>query len=176
MRWRLAPLAVLFVLAPAQAQDDPLTYQTPAPQLAALVDAPRTPAVSLSPDGAMMALLARPSVPPVAELAQPELGLAGTRINPRTNGPSRASGFTGVTLRPIEGGTERAVTGFPEDARLRSPSWSPNGAAMAVLVDRDDRIDLYLVDVATGQARLALPHAVNDAAPGSSYTWLPSSD
>lgn len=176
MRWRLAPLAVLFVLAPAKAQDDPLTYQTPAPQLAALVDAPRTPAVSLSPDGAMMALLARPSVPPVAELAQPELGLAGTRINPRTNGPSRASGFTGVTLRPIEGGTERAVTGFPEDARLRSPSWSPNGAAMAVLVDRDDRIDLYLVDVATGQARLALPHAVNDAAPGSSYEWLPSSD
>ena len=76
----------------------------------------------------------------------------------------------------LEGGTERAVTGFPEDARLRSPSWSPNGAAMAVLVDRDDRIDLYLVDVATGQARLALPHAVNDAAPGSSYEWLPSSD
>lgn len=176
MRWRLAPLVVLFVLAPAQAQDDPLTYQTPAPQLAALVDAPPTPAVSLSPDGAMMALLARPSVPPVAELAQPELGLAGTRINPRTNGPSRASGFTGVTLRPIEGGTERAVTGFPEDARLRSPSWSPNGAAMAVLVDRDDRIDLYIVDVTTGRARQALPHAINDAAPGSSYEWLPSSE
>lgn len=176
MRWRLAPLVVLFVLAPAQAQDAPLTYQTPAPQLAALVDAPPTPAVSLSPDGAMMALLARPSVPPVAELAQPELGLAGTRINPRTNGPSRASGFTGVTLRPIEGGTERAVTGFPEDARLRSPSWSPNGAAMAVLVDRDDRIDLYIVDVTTGRARQALPHAINDAAPGSSYEWLPSSE
>ncbi|MEM1055547.1 MAG: prolyl oligopeptidase family serine peptidase [Bacteroidota bacterium] len=172
----LLPLAVALVAVPALAQDDGLTYQTPAPELAALVDAPRTPGVSLGPDGVSMALLARPSVPPVAELAQPELGLAGARINPRTNGPSRTSGFTGVTLRSITGGDERPVTGFPEGARLRSPSWSPDGASMATLVDLEDRIELYIVDVASAQARLATTAAVNDAAPGAPYGWLPSGE
>ncbi|WP_420455584.1 S9 family peptidase [Rubrivirga sp.] len=174
---RLAPLlAALLVVAPALAQDDPLAYQTPDAALASLVDAPRTPAVSLAPGGATMALLAQPSAPPVAELAEPELGLAGVRINPRTTGPSRASGYTGVTLRSVTGGDERAVTGFPAGARLRSPSWSPDGSAMAVLVDREDRVELWTVDVATARAKLALGNAVNDAAPGASVAWLPSSD
>ena len=174
---RLAPLlALLLVLAPAQAQDDPLAYQTPAPELAALVDAPRTPAVSLGPDEATMALFARPSVPPVAELAEPKLGLAGVRINPRATGPSRASGFTGITLRPVSGGAERAVSGFPDGARLRSPSWSPDGAQIAVLVDRPDRVELWVVDVASAAARRATGAAVNDAAPGSAVDWLPSSE
>ena len=135
------------------AQDDPLGYQTPAPALAALVDAPRTPAVSLSPDGATMVLLAQASVPPVAELAEPEVGVAGVRVNPRTTGPSRASGYTGISVRPVRSDDERAVTGFPDGARLRSPSWSPDGTAMAVLVDRADHVALYVVDVATARAR-----------------------
>ena len=172
----LFPLAALLVLAASPHAQDALTYQMPAPELAALVDAPRTPSVSLSPDGARMALLARPSVPPVSELAEPELGLAGVRINPRTNGPSRARGFTGVTLRPVRGGTERTVAGFPEGARLRSPSWSPDGASMAILVDREDHVALYVVDVASARARRATDHAVNDAAPGNAYSWLPSSN
>ncbi|WP_412068791.1 S9 family peptidase [Rubrivirga sp. IMCC43871] len=172
---RLVPfLAALCLVAPALAQDDPLAYQTPAPELAALVDAPRTPAVSLSPDGATMALLTQASVPPVAELAEPEVGVAGVRVNPRTTGPSRASGYTGVTLRPVRGDDERAVTGFPLGARLRSPSWSPDGAAMAVLADRADRVELYVVDVATARARRATEHAVNDAAPGAAVAWLGS--
>ena len=45
MRRFLTPLVALLVLAPVQAQDDPLAYQTPAPVLAALVDAPPTPSV-----------------------------------------------------------------------------------------------------------------------------------
>lgn len=175
-----AALALLLVLAPARAQDgaaaDPLAYQTPAPDLAALVDAPRTPAVSLSPDEATMALFAVPGVPPVAELAEPELGLAGVRINPRTNGPSRASGYTGLTLKAIGGGAERPVTGLPEGVRLRSPQWSPDGRHIALLADREDRVELWTVDVATTRARLAVGNAVNDAAPGASFEWLPSGD
>ena len=172
-RLLLSALAVLLVL-PAQAQDDPLAYQTPAPALAALVDAPRTPAVSLSPDRAKMALLARPSLPPVAELAEPELGLAGVRINPRTTGPSRASGYTGVALQSTDGDRQREVTGFPEDARLRSAQWSPDGRHLAVLADRADRVELYVVDVEAATARIALGNAVNDAAPGASFDWLGS--
>ena len=173
---RFAALAFVVLLAlPAQAQED-LSYQTPVPELAALVDAPRTPAVSLSPDRSMMALLERPGTPPISELAEPELGLAGIRINPRTNGPSRASGYTGLSFKAVDGGAERAVTGLPGDARFRSVSWSPDGQHAALLVDFSDRIELWTVNVATGQARRQLETPVNDAPPGASFDWLPSGD
>ena len=172
----LRPLvfALALVAAHAAAQDDALRYQTPAPELAALVDAPRTPAVSLSPDRATMALLTRPGAPPVAALAEPELGLAGTRINPRTNGPSRASGYTGVAFRAIDGGEPREVS-LPEGARARQVAWSPDGRHAAMLVDFPDRIELWAAEVASGRAR-RIAGPVNDAAPGSAFAWMPSGD
>ncbi|MEO0557791.1 MAG: prolyl oligopeptidase family serine peptidase [Bacteroidota bacterium] len=166
---------VALIVLPVQAQED-LSYQTPVPELAALVDAPRTPGVSLSPDKATMAFLERPGVPPIVELAQPELGLAGIRLNPNTNGPSRASGFTGLSFKAVDGGDERAVTGLPEGARFRSVSWSPDSRHAAMLMDFEDRIELWTVNVATGQARRQLETPVNDAAPGASMRWLSSGD
>ena len=174
MRLCVATLALVLAL-PAVAQED-LTYQTPAPELAALVDAPRTPVVSLSPSRAMMALLQRPGAPPIAELAEPERGLAGVRINPRTNGPSRAGGYTGVLLKTVSDSGPRPVTGLPEGARVRSAEWSPDSRYLAMLVDLPDRIELWTVDVAARQARRLIGDAVNDAAPGASFAWLPSGD
>ena len=184
MSRRLLPVLALVLAASVQAQtpsgagtgDDALTYQTPSPTLAALVDAPRTPSVRLSPDHATMALFTVPGAPSVAELAEPELGLAGVRINPQTFAPSRSSGYTGLALKTVDGGAERAVTGLPEDARLRSPAWSPDGRHLALLADRDTRVELWVVDVATARARLVVGNAVNDAAPGAAFRWLPSSE
>ncbi len=175
-RFSFVALLLAAVAVHAQPASDPLAYQTPAPGLAALVDAPRTPSVRLSPDRETMALFDQPGVPPIRELAEPELGLAGLRINPRTTGPSRESGYTGLALMDIGEEGERTVAGFPADARLRSPSWSPDGRHLAVLVDREDRVELWVVDVAAARARIALADAVNDAAPGASFEWLPSSD
>ena len=79
-------------------------YQTPPDALRALVDAPAAPAVSVSPDGTRLLLLSRASVPGIDELAQPELRIGGTRINPRNNGPSRSSYYTFITISTISTG------------------------------------------------------------------------
>ena len=168
--------ALLLVFSAAAQAQEALAYQTPAPELAALVDAPRTPAVSLSPDRGTMAFLTRPGAPPITKLAEPELGLAGVRINPRTTGPSRASGYTAVSFQAVGGGPERALAGLPAEAPVRSVAWSPDSRHVAMLVDRPDRIELWAADVATGQARRLLDGAVSDAAPGGSVAWLPSGD
>ena len=65
----------------------PLAYRVPPAPIAALIDAPELPDVALSPDRRWLLLLERPALPPIAELAEPELRLAGLRLNPRTNGP-----------------------------------------------------------------------------------------
>ncbi|MGA1495457.1 MAG: S9 family peptidase, partial [Rhodothermales bacterium] len=84
----------LVVALPSAAQNG---YQQPVDALRALVDAPLAPSMSLSPDRNMMLLMERQALPTIADLAAPEMRLAGTRINPRTNGPSRSTGYVSMT-------------------------------------------------------------------------------
>jgi hypothetical protein len=53
-------------------------YRLPPPEIASIVDAPPEPILSFSPDRKLVLQLSRPPPnPPVAELARPELKLAG---------------------------------------------------------------------------------------------------
>jgi hypothetical protein len=70
----------------------------PPPVIADLIDARRAPTVFLTTDRRRLLLLEPSGLPPLLELAQPELRLAGLRINPRNHGPSRAGYFTGITV------------------------------------------------------------------------------
>ena len=66
-------------------------YRMPPRAIADLVDAPVTPAVSVCPNREWLLVMERAGPPPISKLAAPELRLAGLRIDPRTNGRSRAS-------------------------------------------------------------------------------------
>ena len=180
---RVAPTAFALALAAgliapagaeawAQNAAAPAYEQPPAP-IPAILDAAPTPTPSVSPDRKTLALFERSNLPPIAELAEPMLKLAGYRINPRNNGPanSRAAWLTGLSLRPIEGGAARTVA-LPADARFLSPSWSPDNKSIALLLDRPDGLELWVVDVATARARKLTEARVN-AASGSGYSWLP---
>ena len=94
-----AILGFLILCAPSAAN-----YKMPPKAIADLVDAPPTPSVIRDPNDRWMLILERPNLIPIEELAQPELRLAGMRINPRTHGPSRSSYYTGMKLLSIEEG------------------------------------------------------------------------
>jgi hypothetical protein len=111
-----------------------LTYQLPPQVLVDFVDAPVTPGVSISPTKEWMLLMARPSLPPISELAEPELRLAGLRLKPRTNGPSRGGYVTGLTLKRVDDLSERPITGLPADARISGVRWSPDGSRIAFVL------------------------------------------
>ena len=72
------------------------TYQTPPTEILDLINVPYSPLARLSPNRQWMLLLGRPSMPPVAEVAQEELRLAGLRINPQTNGSSRSLYYNNI--------------------------------------------------------------------------------
>ena len=173
----LSTTLLLAVGAMAQAQD--FQYQTPPKALQDLLLAPPTPRVSLSSDGRVMALLQVQDFPTVAELAAPELRLAGLRFNPRTNGQSRVSYAVGVKLKTLPNGAEIDVKGLPALARISSPSWSPDDKAMAFALTTpgsgaDGRVELWVVDVATATARRLLATPLNDAF-GNAFEWVSDS-
>jgi len=169
----LLPAALLaaLLLTPLVSAQDTAVYRTPRPALAAIVDAPLAPVTSLSPDRRHLLLLDRPDSPGIAELAQPELRLAGLRINPAANGPSRATYYTGLTLQPLEGGPARRVTGLPERTALGDYAWSRDGHLIACTLRGEGGLELWLVDTATARAR-PLTGPVLNAVLGDPLVWL----
>ena len=171
----LPAFVMLAVFAgPALAQDG-LAYQQPPSPIAEILDAKPTPTPSLSPDHTTLALFDRANLPPIAELAEPMLRLAGYRMNPRNNGPanSRVSWLTGLSLQPVAGGAARTVS-LPANARFMSPNWSPDGKSIAFLMDAPGGLELWTVEVAAGRARKLTDARVN-AAGGDAFDWLPDS-
>src|SRR5262245_36947359 len=99
--------------------------------IADLIDARRSPTVSLTTDRRRLLLLEPSGLPPIVELAQPELRLAGLRINPRNYSPSRTGYFTGITVVELATGEQRGVRGLPEKARLGPVHRAPDGRRLA---------------------------------------------
>lgn len=147
------------------------TYQTPPKVIADMIDAPQTPAVSISPDQETMLLLARPGYPSIEEVAQEELRIAGVRINPKTNGSSRSSYYNGLRLQTIANGKEREIKGLPTDSQIENVSWSPDGSMIAFTNTVADGMELWVVDVAAASAKKLTGAIVNDAI-RSPFDWL----
>lgn len=148
-------------------------YRVPPAPIPQILDAPPTPGISISPDHTTMALLGRDGLPTIAQLSEPELRLAGTRINPRTNGPSRERFFNSITLEPVNGGEKRKVK-LPANAQLSSFDWSPDNSKLAFMNTVATGIELWVLDVRTAQARRVVGAELN-ATNGTPFEWMPDS-
>ncbi|WP_312400837.1 S9 family peptidase [Stenotrophomonas indicatrix] len=167
--WAAAPQA-----AAAQAQGV-AGYELPSAALQAVVDAPRAPSLFLSPRRDVAALMQMPSLPSIQVVAQPELKLAGLRINPKTFSDSRFSFGQKLWLMNVADGKERQISGLPASLSIASLTWSPDQKWLAFnQVDAATGAnELWLVDVAGGSAR-RLVAGLNTVL-GSGYQWLPDS-
>ncbi len=153
---------------------EPFTYQTPPKAIADLVNAPLTPRIMLSPSNERVVVMDRPGMSGIDELSQPELRIAGLRINPRTNGRSRSSHYIGLSIRPLMGGKEVKVTRLPANPKISSVSWSPDGKQLAFAVTSNENISLWIADTKRGKAKLAMKNSLN-ATYGTPFRWLSDS-
>lgn len=93
-------------------------FRQPAPDLAAIVELPRSPLRDLSPDGRRILELTRAGAEPLADLARPERPLAGMRLDPDRPGPSRFVSYPGWRLLDGTTGTEHALPALPAGAAV----------------------------------------------------------
>ena len=149
-------------------------YQQPPKAIMDLVDVAPTPALRTGPGGKWALLLQQSSMPSIEELAQPELRLAGLRINPSTNGPSRSGGFVGASLLEIATGKTMAITGLPENAKMGNLSWSPDGKMAAFSNTTSEGIELWVIQIESASARRLMDARLN-AVLGSPFDWLSDS-
>ncbi|MBA4135914.1 MAG: S9 family peptidase [Opitutus sp.] len=162
-------VALLLVVVHLSAQTG---YRQPDPALAAIVDAPLLPELRRSPAQDRFLLLERAPTLTLAELAAPELRLAGLRFNPERYTSNRALTYARLTLKSMPAGVETPVRGFPDDARLAHVSWSADGRQIAVVVFSQNQPGaLWTIDVATATARALTGPELNGVL-GSPVSWI----
>ena len=146
-------------------------YQVPPQAIVDMVDAPQIPQTIISPNRDWLMLLERPALPPLAELAKPEIRLAGIRINPRNNNQSRTAQATGIKLLKIADRTEKSIAGLPPGARIGDAQWSPDGKRIAFTLVKDHAVELFLGDATNGFVAKRLTDRPLNGALGKPFLW-----
>ena len=144
------------------------SYKKPPKEIMDVLDAPATPSTSISPTRDKLALLEPLRYPPISELAQPMLRIAGLRINPNTNGQHRQPYSVSLTLRNVADGKETKVA-VPAGAQLISASWAPDGKHLAVGNVTPTGVELWIVDTTTAKATKINGVKINTAFGG--FDW-----
>ncbi len=150
---------------------DAIEYKTPPTAINDLVMAKPSPAVSISNKGDWMLIMERSSMPSVEELAQPELKIAGLRINPNNFGMSRSAYINNLILKNINTGSSSTIAGLPNDLKAGNIQWSPNQDKIAFTHTSLHAIDLYIISLHDKKAVKINKTALN-LVNGMSYDWI----
>src|SRR2546421_9508677 len=126
-------------------------YRKPSKAIIDALNSPMTPTLTVNPtrDFAMQGQPVR--YPPIAEMAQPMLRIAGMRINPKTNGLHNTTFESSLMLRKIPEGTEIKVD-LPPSPKLTPGAWSPDAKNFAFTNTTANGIELWIGDT-SGKAR-----------------------
>jgi dipeptidyl aminopeptidase/acylaminoacyl peptidase len=163
-------IVLLFICNSVFAQDA-IEYQTPPKEIYDLVMAKPTPGVNFDSKGYYMLILERSSMPSVEDLAQPELRIAGLRINPNNFGPSRSAYTTGIIIKEMSTGKEFPVIDLPANLKAGNLQWSPDEDKAAFINTTNTTIDIYVIDIKTHKASKVNKASVNMVL-GAAFNWI----
>jgi dipeptidyl aminopeptidase/acylaminoacyl peptidase len=146
-------------------------YQRPPKEILDVLDAPALPSAIPSPDGKAMVLATPLRYPPISDLAEPLLRLAGVRINPRNNATHGAFYYASYAVKRLPDGPDVRVE-LPSGARLGRPFWNAGGTMFAFTNMTDSSVELWVAEARTAKARRIDGIALNPVL-GYTYNWMP---
>lgn len=146
-------------------------YQRPPKEIVDVLDAPALPYPIVSP-AANALILARPLwYPPISDLAEPMLRLAGVRINPRNNAAHDSFYWAQFSLKKLPDGADTPIA-LPAGARAGSPRWNATGSMFAFSNMTATRVELWVGDATTANVRRIDGVSLNPVL-GYPIAWMP---
>jgi hypothetical protein len=165
---KLILLLAIFTNAESQ---DATNYQIPPKDIAELLLAKPTPDVSIDSNGEWLFQSERNSYPTVEELGQPEIRIAGLRLNPNNFSPSRQTYINNFSLKNLKSQKEFKIMGLPANMLASNVRWNPGENKIAFTNTTGTRVDLYTIDVASKTAKKINTKALNIVL-GADLTWV----
>jgi dipeptidyl aminopeptidase/acylaminoacyl peptidase len=153
-------------------------YDKPPQNVLDVLHAPSPPRPYVSPKGDKILLVSWVSYPPITQVAEPFLRLAGVRVEPRTRRKHDTSGGYGIapcaqsfTLVDVVTDRETPVK-LPQGGCADGIAWAADGRRFAFRNTSTDAVELWIGDAATGSARRLGDARLNPML-GRSLQWMP---
>jgi dipeptidyl aminopeptidase/acylaminoacyl peptidase len=162
-------MALIVLLSYSSFAQEP--YKLPPKEVIAILDAPPTPRVSMSPARDLMLLIEYEIMPSIAYVSQPMYRIAGIRMTPKNNSRQVLSFNTSLTLKKIKDGTTKKIA-LPPGFKFGSPEWSADGRWAVFPRYLENGVELWALDIVSGQAK-GLTSATLSLVVGSGIVWMP---
>ena len=164
-------LSILFFFSIIKAQEN-YSYQKPPKEILELVDVRLPPRVLIDENRNFIVYLYRDSYKSISELSDPEMKLAGLRLNPNSNSRSRTNYYNNIMISKINqiGEGAKQVKGLPELPKLANIRWSPDQKKVAMTNTTKDGLELWYVDLESLRAEKLTGPKLN-ASLGDVITW-----
>lgn len=174
MKKHVFALLTLFAGMFSAVAQESLTYQEPPKEITELVKVDRAPSVIMDSKKQVLVFLYSNMYKTISELSEPEMKLAGVRINPKTNSPSGARYYTKLSIQLTRSAEPVFVKGLPAEPHLTNISWSPDEQLIAATHITETGLELWVIDVKTQMAR-KLSNAMVNGNLGSPFRWFADS-
>lgn len=153
-------------------------YQSPPQHVLDVIEAPANPSPYMSPTRKHALLVSWTKFPPISQLAEPYMKLAGLRIEPRTRKRhDRRSGYgiaecaQKIAVIDTHTGQELPFS-LPKKGCSYSFTWSPNGTQFAFQHATYDTVELWLGHVEKKTLKKIKKVNLNPML-GSTHQWMP---
>jgi len=168
---RLSGFCFLLLIAASSLAQDVSGYQLPPKEIADMLLAPLAPTVQVDGNIKYMVQFQRSQYPTVEELGQPELKIAGLRINPNNFSPTRQSYIKSISIENIgKHSSILAIKGLPTNLTALNPAWNPSETKIAFFQVEANRVDVYVIDIASSSCKKVNTLPANLVL-GSSLYW-----
>ncbi|MGE0866975.1 MAG: prolyl oligopeptidase family serine peptidase [Kofleriaceae bacterium] len=172
------PVTGVVAATPSAAPSSGSGYDQPPKHVLDVLHAPAPPQPYISPTNDTILLVSWVQYPPIAQVAEPFLKLAGVRVEPRTRRKHDTSGGYGVapcaqtfTLVDIATSRETPIK-LPAAGCADAIVWAADGKKFAFRNTSTNAVELWVGDAATGAIRRLGDARLNPML-GSSLQWMP---
>jgi dipeptidyl aminopeptidase/acylaminoacyl peptidase len=152
-------------------------YDKPPQYVLDVLHAPSPPQPMVSPTHDTILLVSWVNYPPMSQVAEPFLKLAGVRVEPRTHRKHDTQGGYGVapcaqTLAVVDvASSKQASIAMPQGGCVDGIAWSADGQKFAFRNTSKDAVELWIGDRAGSVHRLG--NARLNPMLGNSLQWMP---
>ncbi len=148
------------------------SYQLPPSKILELADFTPAPFISLDMRYEYIIYLYRDAYKTLDDLMQPEMRLAGRRVNPNAHISSSADYISNLKIGKVDSPEIVQVRGLPEKPRIANLTSSPDEKFMAFTNTTNDGLELWLLNINEAHAKMIFDGNLN-AFFGNPIEWLP---
>jgi dipeptidyl aminopeptidase/acylaminoacyl peptidase len=160
-------LVLIFIGHLVWAED---SYQQPPKEILDILAAPPLPIAITSPAGNAMIFAFPQKYLPISDLAEPQLRLAGVRINPKNNALFMYY-FVKYLIKRLPDGAETPLE-LPNGVRGGRPLWNADGSMFAFTNMTETSVELWIGELQTGKVHRVDGISLNPVL-GDTIGWMP---